>query len=89
MRNSEFFDINVDDLASQCIISRCVMTLTRGVKSKFPCLVCLIPHEELSKPGQSGPFQHQSIKQVLQTVLHTREAGNAEEREAILSSESL
>ncbi|KAG8220742.1 hypothetical protein J3R82DRAFT_2155 [Butyriboletus roseoflavus] len=57
--------------------------------SKFPCLVCLILREELFKPGQSGPFQPCSIEQVLQTIQCAREAGSAEEKEAILSGESL
>ena len=65
------------------------MTLTRGVMSKFPCPVCLIPREELAKPGQSGPFQQRSVEQTFQTVQKARAARSAEEKEAILSAESL
>ena len=65
------------------------MTLTQGVMSKFPCPVCPILHEELAKPGQSGPFQQQSIEQTFQMVQKAWAARSAEEKEAILSAESL
>ena len=57
------------------------MALIRGLQSKFPCPICLIPKDQLSKL-QVYPAQSQAI------VSSARDASNAKERERILKEYS-
>ncbi|KIJ61765.1 hypothetical protein HYDPIDRAFT_176905 [Hydnomerulius pinastri MD-312] len=68
---------------------QCVMTLIRGVMSKFPCPVCLIPREELSKSALSGPFERRTRENVIKTLKEAREQHRADEKEAILIAQGL
>lgn len=62
------------------------MALIRGLQSKFPCPICLIPKDQLSKL-QVYPAQYPAQSQAI--VSSARDASNAKERERILKEYSL
>lgn len=37
-------------------VRRCVMSLIRGVMGKFPCPICLVPHDELHNLLETWPL---------------------------------
>ncbi|KAF8833931.1 hypothetical protein BDN67DRAFT_992758 [Paxillus ammoniavirescens] len=68
---------------------QCVMTLIHGVMSKFPCPVCLIPREELSKSALSGLFERRMHDNVIKTLNEAREQDRADQKEVILIARGL
>jgi hypothetical protein len=68
------------------MVSRCVMALIRGLQSNFPCPICLIPKDQLSKL-QGYPARDPAQSQA--TVSSARDASNVKERERILKEYSL
>ncbi|KAI9464204.1 hypothetical protein HD554DRAFT_2026564 [Boletus coccyginus] len=70
---------------------QCVMALIRGVKSKFPCPVCLVPREQLSKlaPTSTGQYERRTSNNVIQTLQTARGQQRANEKEAILMNQGL
>lgn len=62
------------------------MALIRGLQSKFPCPICLIPKDQLSKL-QVYPAQYPTQSQAI--VSSARDASNVEECERILKEYSL
>ncbi|KAH7919486.1 hypothetical protein BV22DRAFT_1075186 [Leucogyrophana mollusca] len=66
---------------------QCVMTLIRGLRSNFPCPVCLIPREELSSMARTYPLRTRADTQAL--VTSAREQERAEDKEKILKSQAL
>lgn len=66
---------------------RVVMALIRGLMGKFPCPVCLIPREELSKGSNTYRLRSSGDAKALHAW--ARDSTTAEVREQVLSSESL
>lgn len=66
---------------------RVVMALIRGLMGKFPCPVCLIPREELSKGSNTYRLRSSGDAKALRA--RARDSTTAEVREQVLSSESL
>ncbi|KAG1738055.1 hypothetical protein EDD22DRAFT_982336 [Suillus occidentalis] len=64
-----------------------VMALIRGLMGKFPCPVCLIPREELSKGLNTYRLRSSGDAKALRAW--ARDSMTAEVREQVLSSESL
>jgi hypothetical protein len=62
------------------------MALIRGLQSKFPCPICLIPKDQLSKL-QVYPARYPAQSQAI--VSSARDASNVKERERILKEYSL
>ena len=60
------------------------MVLIRGVMSKFPCPICLVPCEQLSKMAVSGQYKQCTSSMVVQILRTAREQQRADEKEAIL-----
>ncbi len=65
-------------------IDRCVMALTRGVKSHFPCPICLVPSDRQKNVSETYP---QRTPQEAQDIL-AKEQTKAE-READLKKKGL
>lgn len=63
------------------------MALIRGLMGKFPCPVCLIPREELSKGSNTYRLHSSGDAKALRA--QARDSMTAEVREQVLSSESL
>lgn len=66
---------------------RVVMALIRGLMGKFPCPVCLIPCEELSKGLNTYRLRSSGDAKALHA--RARDSMAAEVREQVLSSKSL
>ncbi|KAG1896768.1 uncharacterized protein F5891DRAFT_1130156 [Suillus fuscotomentosus] len=64
-----------------------VMALIRGLMGKFPCPICLVPRDELSKTSNIYPLCTSAGAKALR--VQARESTTLEVREQILSSESL
>ncbi|KAG2093553.1 hypothetical protein BD769DRAFT_1615706 [Suillus cothurnatus] len=64
-----------------------VMALIRGLMGKFPCPICLVPREELSKISNVHRLRTSVDAKALRA--RARESTTLEVREQILSSESL
>ncbi|KAG2126460.1 hypothetical protein BD769DRAFT_1652763 [Suillus cothurnatus] len=64
-----------------------VMALIRGLMGKFPCPICLVPREELSKISNVHRLRTSVDAKALRA--QARESTTLEVREQILSSESL
>ena len=67
--------------------SRAVMALICGVMSNFPCPICLIPREEISKFPNLYPLH--TSDNVAATSEKARSQQLAEEKERILAAEGL
>ncbi|KAF9235747.1 hypothetical protein BU15DRAFT_77676 [Melanogaster broomeanus] len=65
---------------------QCVMALIRGLKSKFPCPVCLVPKDQLS---QYGVYASRHASQSESVVTTARAEGTVAEKEAKLKEYSL
>ncbi|KAI6137403.1 hypothetical protein F5141DRAFT_1185983 [Pisolithus sp. B1] len=64
-----------------------VMALVHGVKSNFPCPVCLVPHDDISKfPAQCKFCTSAKVTKVLQEA---RSQETTEKREQILMQQGL
>lgn len=63
------------------------MALIRGVMSNFPCPICLIPREQISK--FPDPYPLRMCENVLATLEKARSQQSADEKEAILAAEGL
>ncbi|KIJ07425.1 hypothetical protein PAXINDRAFT_164593 [Paxillus involutus ATCC 200175] len=66
-----------------------VMTLIRGVRSKFPCPVCLIPREEILNAAISGPYERRKRENVVKTLEEARSQERADEKEVVLRAQGL
>ncbi|KAG1840105.1 hypothetical protein C8R48DRAFT_621151 [Suillus tomentosus] len=64
-----------------------VMALICGLMGKFPCPICLVPCDELSKTSNIYPLRTSAGAKALR--VQARESTTLEAREQILSSESL
>ncbi|KAG1756658.1 uncharacterized protein EDB91DRAFT_1233427 [Suillus paluster] len=64
-----------------------MMALIRGLMGKFPCPVCLVPREELSKGLNAYQFRMSEDAKALHA--QAQESTTLEAREQVLSSESL
>ncbi|KAG2112054.1 uncharacterized protein F5147DRAFT_744680 [Suillus discolor] len=64
-----------------------VMALIHGLMGKFPCPICLVPHDELYKTSNIYPLRTSAGAKALR--VQARESTTLEAREQILSSESL
>ncbi|KAG1726802.1 uncharacterized protein EDB91DRAFT_1239606 [Suillus paluster] len=64
-----------------------VMALIRGLMGKFPCPVCLVPHNELSNTLKVFPLRTCTGTKAL--LARVRESSTLDAREQILSSQSL
>ncbi|KAG1906807.1 uncharacterized protein F5891DRAFT_1238949 [Suillus fuscotomentosus] len=64
-----------------------VMALIRGLMGKFPCPICLVPHDELSKTSNIYPLCTSAGAKALR--VQAQESTTLEAREQILSSKSL
>lgn len=62
------------------------MALIRGLQSKFPCPICLVPKDQLSKL-QAYPARHPAQSQTV--VSSARDASTVKEQEKILKEYSL
>ena len=67
--------------------SRAVMALIQGVMSNFPCPVCLIPREQISK--FPDPYPLRTSENVAATLEKARCQQLAEDKECILAAEGL
>jgi len=63
------------------------MALIRGVMSNFPCPICLIPREEISK--FPNPYPLRTSDDVAATLEKARSKQLAEEKERVLAAEGL
>lgn len=61
------------------------MSLIRGLTGKYPCPVCLVPSEELSKSGL-WPLR---VAEESKNIVHQSTLENAEGRDNLLMSQSL
>ncbi|THH16568.1 hypothetical protein EUX98_g9282 [Antrodiella citrinella] len=77
-----FIAILVSDYEEQC-----VMALIRGVKSLYPCPICLVPHNELANLRKSYPLR--TAKQSQQVVEAARQMDTKAEGEELLVQYSL
>ncbi|THH28010.1 hypothetical protein EUX98_g6168 [Antrodiella citrinella] len=77
-----FIAILVSDYEEQC-----VMALIRGVKSLYPCPICLVPHNELANLRESYPLR--TAKQSQQVVEAARQMDTKAEGEELLMQYSL
>ncbi|KAH7927024.1 hypothetical protein BV22DRAFT_1153995 [Leucogyrophana mollusca] len=66
---------------------QCVMALIRGLRSNYPCPVCLIPREELSSMTRTYPLRTSADTQAL--IRSVREQERAEDKETMLKSQAL
>ncbi|KAG1890746.1 uncharacterized protein F5891DRAFT_1131606 [Suillus fuscotomentosus] len=64
-----------------------VMALIRGLMGKFPCPICLVPRDKLSKTSNIYPLRTSAGAKALR--VQARESTTLEAQEQILSSESL
>ncbi|KAG2348732.1 hypothetical protein BDR05DRAFT_972997 [Suillus weaverae] len=64
-----------------------VMALIRGLMGKFPCPICLVPHDELSNTLKVFPLHTCTGTKAL--LARARESTTLDAREQILSSQSL
>ncbi|KAG1903490.1 uncharacterized protein F5891DRAFT_946968 [Suillus fuscotomentosus] len=69
------------------IIYRCVMSLTRGVMSLWPCPICLIPRDELW--DTSKQYTHRIADTSWDIVLAAQEMDTHEEQEELLKQHGL
>ena len=63
------------------------MALIRGAMSNFPCPICLIPREQISK--FPNPYPLRTSANVAATLEKARSQQYAEEKESILAAEGL
>lgn len=63
---------------------RSVMALIHGVRSKFSCPICLVPHEQLSKTALSGQYEWCTRSMVVQILQTAQEQQYGNEKEVIL-----
>ena len=68
-------------------IIRCVMALTRGVNSLFPCTQCLIPNSEQGDPSATAPLQ--TTAGTIAVLHEAREQHLLGEKEDILKNAGL
>jgi hypothetical protein len=66
---------------------RTVMALTRGVSSLFPCPICLVGRDQLADFTKTWPLRTAANAQEI--LQEARGLTNAQEREALLSSQGL
>ncbi|KAH7906115.1 hypothetical protein BJ138DRAFT_1223855 [Hygrophoropsis aurantiaca] len=66
---------------------QCVMALIRGLRSKFPCPVCLIPRDELSSMLVTYPLRSSAETQA--TIASARAQRTMEAKEDKLKSQAL
>ncbi|KAG2108167.1 uncharacterized protein F5147DRAFT_745794 [Suillus discolor] len=66
---------------------QCVMSLTRGIKSLWPCPVCLVPHDELLNTLKTYPCRTSDQSQNILKVARDKET--AEERDNTLKQYGL
>ncbi|KAG1771613.1 hypothetical protein EV702DRAFT_1181456 [Suillus placidus] len=66
---------------------QCVMSLTRGIKSLWPCPVCLVPHDDLLDTLKTYP--RRTSDQSQNVVKSARDKETAEEREDMLKQYGL
>ncbi|THH17255.1 hypothetical protein EUX98_g9164 [Antrodiella citrinella] len=77
-----FIAILVSDYEEQC-----VMALIRGVKSLFPCPICLVPHDELANLRTLYPLR--TAAQSQKVLEEARQMDTKAEGEALLMQYSL
>lgn len=63
------------------------MSLTRGVRSLWPCPVCLVPHNKLSDTSCRYPLRTSRDSQAVLAAAQAKET--AEEREEVLKGYGL
>lgn len=70
------------------MLNRCMITLIRGLNSKFPCPVCLVPGDELTNLSTNFPLRTTSeMRQIYESSLDPDLS--AAQREEILKSYGL
>jgi hypothetical protein len=68
LKSSEFL-LHKRDFSDDLLINNhsTTVSLTRGVKAKFPCPVCLVPKDELSNLSKLHQLRHQQEMQEIVT----------------------
>lgn len=63
------------------------MALTRGSSSNFPCPICLAPRREFVDLMKAWPLR--TVAHTQEVIWQARQLRNPQDREGLLSSESL
>jgi hypothetical protein len=87
MRNSKYVFFITSSLLITCILIRCIMSLIRGVKSLWPCPICLVPRDELSDTSKT--YARRTSQQSQAVVIAARKKETAEEKEVVLKEYGL
>ncbi|EIW81648.1 hypothetical protein CONPUDRAFT_165732 [Coniophora puteana RWD-64-598 SS2] len=64
---------------------QCVMALTRGVSSKYPCPICIIPREELSNVANRPVYPLRTRDGVIATLHKARNESRTEGEETLMA----